>query len=601
MRFDAAGLRPADATVIGSLPRSTPLRLTIALHSRDPAGLADYAKAVAEPGSASYHQFLTVSEFAQRFGAAPTAIAAVQASLRARGLRPGAPTANGLSIPVRGSAQRVSTAFRTTLARLRLRGGRIAITNTSAPALPRAVAPDVQAIIGLSTVATPRPAGLRRPRDPRPSPAPPTPPPLPHPAGPRCLQPSALPRGDTSAAGVRHDHHLPSLHDQPGGGRLRFPGLYTPGDLGSGTTVAVFELEGNFPVDTTAYRACFGTTGTVHTVKVAGGPPAPSALNDDGYETQIDIDNIVGLAPQADVLVYQGPDTAAGSYETDAAIITANRASILSQSWGLCESELGGTAIAAEATLFQEAAVQGMTVLAASGDVGSGDCDTNGAAADTAPAVNDPAAQPFVTGVGGTTLSSLTGPAESAWNDAFGAGGGGPSLAWGAPSFQTDAASALGIDSASQPNLSGCAAAAVNGYCRLVPDVSADADPVHRLHDLLQRSVDDRRRHVRVDAGVGGSGGAGPELRRLRRRPPRASSTRRCTAAPARNTRPTSTTSRPVITPGSREWTRSRRSPDMTRSRAWARRKPRRTPRCCAPDHYRSPLRRALTRSRARR
>jgi hypothetical protein len=118
-----------------------------------------------------------------------------------------------------------------------------------------------------------------------------------------------------------------------------------------------------------------------------------------------------------------------------------------------------------------------MTVVAASGDTGSGDCDDQGAGGDTAQAVNDPAAQPYVTGVGGTTLSSLSGTVESAWNNAYGSTGGGPSLVWGAPSFQTDAATALGVDAGGQARLGSCPAAAANGYCRLVPDVSADADP----------------------------------------------------------------------------------------------------------------------------
>jgi hypothetical protein len=499
VRLGAPALRPSDATLVGSLPRSIPLRLTIALTSRDPAALAGYAKAVAAPGSARYHHFLTVSQFARRFGATPATIAAVGASLRARGLTPGTPAANGLSIPVRGNAGDVSTAFRTTLARLRLRGGRIAIANTSAPELPRAVAPDVQAIIGLSTVATPGPAGL--------------PPPPPATSG--DVARAGVAHAGAAHAGAAHAGaahagaaHADATPPRPGtsgptpcgaattkqqgfdastpyrpytinqlAGAYGFTGLYTPGDLGSGTTVAVFELEGNFPADTTAYRTCFGTTGTVKTVKVDGGAPAPNAGNDDGYETQIDVDNIVGLAPQANLLVYQGPDTTAGSYDTDAAIITANKASVLSQSWGLCESELGDTAIAAEATLFQEAAIQGMTVLAASGDTGSGDCDDQGATGDTAQAVNDPAAQPYVTGVGGTTLSSLSGTVESAWNDAFGSTGGGPSLIWGAPSFQTDAATALGVDASGPAGFGSCPAATSNGFCRLVPDVSADADP----------------------------------------------------------------------------------------------------------------------------
>jgi Pro-kumamolisin, activation domain/Putative Ig domain len=477
----APALRPSDATLIGALPRATVLHVTVTLKSRNPTALAAYAKAVAEPGSASYHQFLTVAQFAHRFGATPAAIAAVRASLRARGLRPGRPAANDLSIPVRASAGDMSTAFGTALARLRLRGGRIAIVNRSAPELPTAVAPDVQAILGLSTVAAPRPA------------RPPTPPPTAptggdgtraaaaHPTAaalrPRTSGPApcaaATNAQQTFETGTAYrPYTVNQVADAYG-----FPGLYTPGDLGSGTTVAVFELEGDFPADTTAYRECFGTTGTVRSVKVDGGASAPNASDDDGYESQIDIDNLIGLAPQANVLVYQGPDTAAGSYDTDAAIITANRASVLSQSWGLCESELGGAAIAAEAALFQEATTQGMTVLAASGDVGSGDCDDNGGTGDTAPAVNDPAAQPDVTGVGGTTLSSLTGPVESAWNDTLGATGGGPSETWGAPSFQTDAATPLGVNAGSQAWLGICPAAELDGSCRLVPDVSADADP----------------------------------------------------------------------------------------------------------------------------
>ena len=125
-------------------------------------------------------------------------------------------------------------------------------------------------------------------------------------------------------------------------GAYGFNGLYAAGDLGAGATVALYELEGNFTADTTAYQTCFGTTGTVSRVAVDGGPPAPSAADDAGFETQIDIDNVIGLAPRANVIVYQGPDTGQGAFATDQAIVTADRASVLSQSWGLCEARLGG-------------------------------------------------------------------------------------------------------------------------------------------------------------------------------------------------------------------------------------------------------------------
>ncbi len=93
-------------------------------------------------------------------------------------------------------------------------------------------------------------------------------------------------------------------------------------------------------------------------------------------------------------------------------------------------------------------------------------------------AVSDPASQPYVTSVGGTSLghgSPTLGPppAEQVWNDALyyseGAGGGGISATFAMPAYQL----ALGTVSGS----SGTPCANGSGDCREVPDVSADADP----------------------------------------------------------------------------------------------------------------------------
>ena len=56
-------------------------------------------------------------------------------------------------------------------------------------------------------------------------------------------------------------------------------------------------------------------------------------------------------------------------------------------------------------------------------------------------AVSDPASQPYVTSVGGTSVTALgPAPTESTWNDqlhfAEGAGGGGISKTFAMPSFQ---------------------------------------------------------------------------------------------------------------------------------------------------------------------
>jgi Pro-kumamolisin, activation domain/MBG domain (YGX type) len=89
-------------------------------------------------------------------------------------------------------------------------------------------------------------------------------------------------------------------------------------------------------------------------------------------------------------------------------------------------------------------------------------------------AVTDPASQPLVTSVGGTSVSSLgPAPTETTWNDnrhyAEGAGGGGISGTFAMPAYQQ----ALGAVAGS----SGTPCGNGGGDCREVPDVSADADP----------------------------------------------------------------------------------------------------------------------------
>ncbi len=174
------------------------------------------------------------------------------------------------------------------------------------------------------------------------------------------------------------------------------------------------------------------------------------------------------------MVVYQGPNTGYGAFDTYQAIVTQDRAQVISTSWGLCEQDEQGTSTAqAENTLFQEAAAQGQSVFAASGDSGSEDCGGSTVG------VDDPASQPYVTGVGGTELSSVSPPAsESVWNESSagaGAGGGGISTVWPMPSYQSGAPQAIDVVNGASSG-SQCGAAS-GDYCREVPDVSADADP----------------------------------------------------------------------------------------------------------------------------
>jgi subtilase family serine protease len=440
VRLGRAPSLPAGAHPAGTLSDQTRLHLELALAPRDPVALTTYAREVSTPGSPLFHRYLTVAQFAQRFGPTPQQVDQVRSSLRAHGLAPGPVSANGLVIRVAPSAGQARRAFGIGLERYRLRSGRTAYANTTAPALDPGVARLTQAVVGLNTTAQPQPLGVERPSVATGGPQP-------------C--PSA------SSAGVNTADALASAY--------RFSSLYGQGDLGAGQTVALYELENYAASDITQYQSCYGTSATVTGVPVDGGATdAPSG------EAELDIEDVIGLAPRATILVYTGPNSGAGPYDTFAQIIGDDVSQVVSTSWGLCEADTGSGYAAAENTLFEEAATQGQSVFAATGDNGAEACtDSNGDPVG-GPAVNDPAAQPFVTAVGGTHLASLGPPPnETVWNNSHGATGGGISQFWPMPSYQSGAAAALGVTG---PDASGapCGAGTV---CREIPDVSADADP----------------------------------------------------------------------------------------------------------------------------
>ena len=462
------------ARVVGTVAAAAPVHLTVVLEPRDPAALAAFAEDVSTPGSTVYHQYLTPAQFAARFGATAAQVRAVSASLSAHGLTPGEVSANHLSIPVTATAAQAESAFSLRMQRMILPGGRSATVASAAPAFDAAVAPDVQAVLGLSSTNTFHPEYVRNALHG----------PVRHSAlrrsvrhvatgGPQpCSQAS-------SAAGQQGAYTADQIASAYG-----FSSLYQAGDQGQGQTIAIYELEPNDPNDIQAYQTCYGTHAPVSYKQVDGGAGSGPGSG----EAALDIENAIGLAPKASFLVYQGANSnssspGSGPYDTFNAIISQDLAKVISVSWGQCESQ-STDGLAAENTLFQEAAAQGQSILSASGDEGSADCNAPPPSLPSLGlAVDDPSSQPFVTGVGGTTLNGIgPPPSETAWNNGpvatlsgnGGAGGGGISSVWSMPSYQSGAAAGLNVIG---PLSSGSTCAAPRGDCREVPDVSMDADP----------------------------------------------------------------------------------------------------------------------------
>jgi subtilase family serine protease len=466
VRLGPAPTLPPGSRVLASVASATPMHVTVTLRPRDPAGLRALASSVSTPGSASYRHYLTPAQFRQRFGASTAQVHAVEASLRAHGLRPGTPSANDLSIPVNASAGAVARAFEITFAHVALANGATGIVNRQAPAVDAAVAPDVQTVLGLDTASRAVPL-LVRPHAATATASPARPHVAtggPQPCG--AATTAAEQQGGYTADQVASAYGLSGLYASggPGGGS----------DFGAGQTIAVLELEPYTLSDIQNYASCYEINGQPINPQIANVPVDGGASGAQSGEAALDIENVIGLAPQANVLVYEGPNSGSGPYDTFSAIISQHAAQVVTASWGQCEPLNGSSEAQAENTLFQEAAAEGMSIVSASGDDGAEDCFPESPTV----SVDDPASQPFVTGVGGTHFASLgPRPSESVWNNGrlgAGASGGGVSSIWTMPSYQSAAPSSLHvINSGSSSSTCG----ASSGYCREVPDVSADADP----------------------------------------------------------------------------------------------------------------------------
>ena len=237
---------------------------------------------------------------------------------------------------------------------------------------------------------------------------------------------------------------------------------------GSGQSFGILELGGGYSrADILSFFSGLGIAPpSVTAVSVDGATNSPTGdpAGPDA-EVSLDIEVAGAIAPNADVLVYFAPNTDAGFVDGVGAALhgAQGEPSVLSISWGSAEDEWTAQGIGALDQAFQDAAVLGVTVCAASGDNGSSDGVDDGLAH-----VDYPASSQYVVGCGGTRLTASGGRISSqvAWDDlpSGGATGGGVSDVFPMPPWQA------GADVPPSANPGGRVG-------RGVPDVSGDADP----------------------------------------------------------------------------------------------------------------------------
>jgi subtilase family serine protease len=187
--------------------------------------------------------------------------------------------------------------------------------------------------------------------------------------------------------------------------------LYKKAD-GAGETIAIVTLAALDPGAPEYFWknvADVDKTGTVTVDNVDGGPGAPSDAAGTG-ETDLDVEQSGALAPAANVIVYQAPNTDNGFADAFFDAASQNIADSVSSSWGESETYIkwaveDGIETPAYQAAFDEAfleyAAQGQSGFIAAGD--SGAYDATGDIGTTNLSVDSPGSSPYVTDAGGTT------------------------------------------------------------------------------------------------------------------------------------------------------------------------------------------------------
>ena len=239
---------------------------------------------------------------------------------------------------------------------------------------------------------------------------------------------------------------------------------------GSGTTIAIATAGDYLDSDVQGYWTTFGVTrtGTLSRIAVSGSArrrmQGRSGVPFLGPETTLDVEQTTSNAPGANVEVYEGTDTTSPTFDAlYEAIVDDPNADVATTSFGACEIGADDEEVMSDNDLFEQAAAEGQTWFAASGDNGSHDCGNNsppyGYPGHPNPnSVDFPASSPYVAAAGGTTLT-LRGDGSIASERAWPGSGGGASSDFGRPTYQN-----------SVPTL-------VAPKARNVPDVALDADP----------------------------------------------------------------------------------------------------------------------------
>jgi kumamolisin len=419
---------------VGKLPGDQVLPVMFSLKLNNEKELDQRLSQMYRPGSGSYHRFMTPDEFRDDYGATEDQIGKEKQFLEANGIVVQSVSKNHVFMHAQASVNTLNKVFKTELHQYLRSDGKLYFSPAYEIKIPEGS--QIDGVIGLNNVTKLHSQILKGPQKKANGSTP----------------EGGAPGGGLAPADITRAYEIPDSA------------------TGEGQTLALFELDAYDPSDIAAYENQFHLPNVnlqnIYVDGAAGQQPGEGA-----DEVSLDIEMMIAMAPKAKkILVYEGPIADAsgdiksfeeGYIDVIEKIADDNLAQQISSSWGSAEDQFSDSDMKAESVVYQQMAAQGQTFYAASGDDGADDDQST-------LSVDNPASQPYVVGVGGTTLSidpSGARSSETVWNElsnSEGAGGGGISKVWSIPDWQKNK---LASDKQASDKM------------RNVPDVSLNADP----------------------------------------------------------------------------------------------------------------------------
>jgi hypothetical protein len=388
---------------LGRLRETNSLRLAISLPLRNSNSLAGLLQRLYDPASPDYRHYLTPAQFSERFGPTVEDYQRVIQFARANNLVIESTHDSRILLDVRGSSSDVERAFHVILRSYQHPSEDRQFYAPDAEAWVDASLP-IRDVAGLSDYALLRPALHKVPTEP-----------------------------DTGPAGG----------SGPGGYYMGqdFRNAYAPGVSlqGSGQMVGLFEADGYYASDIATYEEVAEITPVpLQNVLIDSFSGTPGSGNG---EVAVDIETAISMSPGlVAVVVFESSNNVSDWLDILDRMASSNQIKQFSSSWGYTGGTDPNTAFDSS---FEEMAAQGQSFFQASGD---GDAWVT--------PVWVPADSPYVTSVGGTSLT-MTGfgagySSETVWNSGnlgptniwFGGGngywgsGGGVSTVYSIPSWQ---------------------------------------------------------------------------------------------------------------------------------------------------------------------